>query len=389
MFPRALILALLFSAAAHSARAAEEPAALAKTAAFRPHELPVRALMLYGLPPAALENFLPFVREDLPREGVNTLIFQIDYHYHYKSRPEMIAEPAYSEAQIKSLVRACRDAGVKLIPLLNCLGHQSWAKNTHKLLTVYPEFDETPGLYPENKDIYCRSYCPNHPGVHKVVFDLLGEVVDAFETDAVHVGMDEVFLIGEDACPRCQGRDKAELFAQEVRTLRDFLATKNARLWLWGDRLLDGRTTGLGKWEGSFNHTHRAIDLVPKDIVVCDWHYEAVPPTAAYFALKGFEVISCSYNKPQVGIGQVDDLVRVRAANRTNKELAPRLLGVMATNWGKSAAFVESYRAAKKSGTPADSPAVENFIRVFEHVRKIGGEPAPAAAASPAVAPAK
>lgn len=25
------------------------------------------------------------------------------------------------------------------------------------MLTAYPEFDETPGLYPHNKDIYCRT----------------------------------------------------------------------------------------------------------------------------------------------------------------------------------------------------------------------------------------
>ena len=352
--------------------AAEEPTKSADT--FKPAELPVRALMLYGLPPAALEKFLTFVREDLPREGVNTLIFQIDYHYHYKSRPELISEPAYTEAQIKSLVAACREAGVKIVPLLNCLGHQSWAKTTHKLLTVYPEFDETPGLYPDNKDIYCRSYCPNHPGVHKVMFDLLGEVAAAFETDAIHVGMDEVFLLGEDACKRCQGLDKAELFAQEVRRLRDFLATKNAKLWIWGDRFLDGRATGLGKWEGSYNHTHRAIDLVPKDIVICDWHYNAAVPTPSYFALKGFEVISCSWNKPEVATGHVDEMIRVRAANRENKQLAPRMLGVMSTNWGKSGTFVDSYRAAKASGAKADSPAVENFIRLFEYVRKVSAE---------------
>jgi hypothetical protein len=169
--------------------------------------------------------------------------------------------------------------------------------------------------------------------------------------------------------------DKAELFAQEVRRLRDFLASRNARLWIWGDRFLDGRTTGLGKWEGSYNHTHRAIDLVPKDIVICDWHYDAAVPTASYFALKGFNVISCSWNKPHVAIGHVDEMIRVRTANRENKHLAPRFLGVMATNWGKSATFVDSYRTAKAGGAKADSPAVENFIRLFEHLRKVRTAP--------------
>ena len=343
---------------------------------FQPRELPVRALMLNGLPPAALAAFLEFVAQDLPREGVNTLVFQIDYGYQFNCHPELVAENAFTEAQIKALVKTCRAAGIKLVPLLNCLGHQSWAEATHKLLTTYPEFDETAGLYPGNKGIYCRSYCPNHPGVHRVIFDLLGELAAVFETDAVHVGMDEVWLIGEDTCPRCHGADKAELFAREVRTLRDFLATKGVRLWLWGDRLLDGGTTGLGEWEASMNNTHRAVDLVPKDIVICDWHYDAAVPTPAYFAMKGLDVVICSFNKSAVGVAETEQLVQARIANRENR-IGPRLLGVMATNWGHSAEFAAIYRTANTSGATATSPAVENFIRVFERVRQLREPPKP------------
>ena len=55
--------------------------------------------------------------------------------------------------------------------------------------------------------------------------------------------MDEVFYIGEDNCPRCSGRDKAELFAGEVTKIRNHLALKNRRLMIWGDRLIDGKTS--------------------------------------------------------------------------------------------------------------------------------------------------
>jgi hypothetical protein len=367
------VLFVLVLSAGHADTPARAPKSIST-------ELPVRALMLYGLPPSGLETFLDFVRHDLPREGVNHLIFQIDYGYEYKTHPELVAKNAYTRTQIKSLVTACREAGIKLIPLLNCLGHQSWAKTTHQLLTVYPEFDETAGLYPENEGLYCRSYCPNHPDVHRVIFDLLGEITDVFETDAVHVGMDEVFLIGEATCPRCRGKDKAELFAQEVRTLRDFLATKKARLWLWGDRFIDGDVTGLGEWEGSKNQTSRAIDLVPKDIVICDWHYDSAPPTPGYFAVKGFEVIICSYNKPHVAVEEAEQIFNLRRANADNA-MGPRLLGVMSTNWGKSAEFATSVRQMKSSGVTEEKSPAANFLRLFEKVRQLTtpGESGPAA----------
>ena len=94
--------------------------------------------------------------------------------------------------------------------------------------------------------------------------------------------------IGEEECPRCSGKDKAELFAGEVNRIRDHLEAGGKELWIWGDQLRDGFTTGLGMWEASENDTHRAIDMSRKDVVICDWHYERAEPTAAYYALKGF-----------------------------------------------------------------------------------------------------
>jgi hypothetical protein len=43
---------------------------------------------------------------------------------------------------------------------------------------------------------------------------------------------------------------------------------------MWGDRLIDGKKYDFGEWEASTNGTAAAIDLIPKDIIVCPWHYE-------------------------------------------------------------------------------------------------------------------
>ena len=67
--------------------------------------------------------------------------------------------------------------------------------------------------WPNDDGLYCKSYCPLHPDVHEVVFALVDEIMEVFEAKSFHAGMDEVFYIGEDECPRCNGKDKAELFA--------------------------------------------------------------------------------------------------------------------------------------------------------------------------------
>ncbi len=130
----------------------------------RASPIPVRGLNLSAPKPDELPLAVKFIREVLPKAGVNVLVMEFDYRYQYKSHPEVIDADALSEEQVKQIVAACHDAGVRLIPLINLLGHQSWAAQTFGLLRAHPEFDETPGKYPGNKGIYCRSYCPLAPG---------------------------------------------------------------------------------------------------------------------------------------------------------------------------------------------------------------------------------
>ena len=208
---------------------------------------PVRGIHLSAPMPDEIPLAERFIKEALPKEGVNVLVLEINYRYQFAKHPEVVDPNPLSPDDLKRLVAASRAAGVKLIPMINLLGHQSWARTTFGLLRGHPEFDETPGKFPANQGTYCRSYCPLHPELHGVVFDLIDELLAATDADAFHVGMDEVFLLGDDACPRCKGRDKAALFAGEVRALRDHLAQSNRTMWMWGDRFLDGEVTGMGE----------------------------------------------------------------------------------------------------------------------------------------------
>lgn len=303
--------------------------------------LPVRGIHLAA--PMADEMALAerFIREALPKEGVNSLVLEFNYRYQFTKHPEVVDGKPLTADDVKRLAVASRAAGVRLIPMINLLGHQSWARTTFGLLRGHPEFDETPGKYPDNQGIYCRSYCPLHPQVHDVVFDLIDELADAAEADAFHVGMDEVFLLGEDDCPRCKGRNKADLFASEVRALRDHLAQSKRAMWIWGDRFLDGETTGIGEWEASRNGTAPALQTVPKDIVICDWHYETAHPTAAHFALEGFNVLSSPWRKSSVALRQLDQ-IRLARANST-AAVASRLQGMLQTTWVGFGPFARAY----------------------------------------------
>jgi len=325
--------------------------------AAAPRLLPVRGLHTFAPARKDLAAALEFIRQALPAEGVNTLILEFNYSYNYLSRPEFADPSALGRDDVRALARACRENGIALIPQVNCLGHQSWAERTARLLQVHPEFDETPGKYPGNKGIYCRSYCPLHPDVHKVLFDLIDELADACEATAFHVGLDEVFILADPDCPRCKGKDPADLFAGEVRTLHAHLKAGGRRLWMWGDRFLDGKATGIGQWEASTNGTAPAIDRVPKDIVICDWHYGKAHHTPRYFAEKGFEVVACPWRKADVALGQLAHVRAVRAGD--DKAVAAKALGMVQTTWCGFAPFLQAYRAQAGGAAPTPDSASE------------------------------
>jgi hypothetical protein len=276
-----------------------------------------------------LDVFRQLIAEILPRYRCNTLVLLVRYRYQFQSHPRVGDPGGLSRAQATEIAKLCQANGIRLIPKMNLMGHQSGTDRGSELglLRAFPDFDETPDL---SKVRYCRSLCPRHPQVAEVVFDLADELTDAFQADALHVGLDEVLEIGH--CPRCKGTPNAALFAEWVNALHAHLVGKRGvEMLLWGDRLLDAEATGYGEWEASANHTWEQVDAIPNDIIVCDWHYEVRDeyPSIPYFTEHGFQTIACPWKDMQA----TEALLNYASRQQTNK-----LIGVLATSWCDSGA---------------------------------------------------
>jgi hypothetical protein len=295
------------------------------------------------------------VDEALPPLGVNAVVLEVNYNFRYASHPEVAAPGGLTRDDARALAAACKAHGIRLIPQLNCLGHQSWRRNAAALLKAHPEFNETPDVDRVN-DLYCLSWCPLHPGVNPLVFDLIDELADAFQADAFHVGMDEVFLIASEQCPRWRGKDPAELFARAVNDLHGHIVgTRKLTMLMWGDRLLDAKATGYSKWEASANGTAPAIDRVPRDLVICDWHYGRRDsyPSLQIFQDKGFRVWPSSWKDAAAAVALRD------AARRAASD---RMLGHLCTTWTNPGAVGHALLGEEVSGK-GDARQVAEALR--------------------------
>jgi hypothetical protein len=293
----------------------------------------------------ALEQQLP----ELGQRGVNTLVLEVDYGFAFRSHPELrgSAHPVTRDGA-RRLVKASRKHGMRIVPQFQCFGHQSWAGATYALLTRYPELDLTPGAFPGNEGLYCREWDPLNPRVNEIAFALIDELIDAFDADWFHVGMDEVFLIGHEKSPSTRGKDPAEVFAKAVNDLYGHITKKRGvTMLMWGDRLIDGNRYDYGEWEASKNGTAPAIDRIPKDIVICDWHYEPREsyPSVPMFLEKGFRVLPTSWRNVEASRALIAYSLSLKA---------PAMLGHLFTRW-----------SARRDSLAWFPPLVQNAPLVF------------------------
>ena len=267
---------------------------------------------------------------DLAAAGANAVVVEVDYSFEFQSHPELRNSKFVTVSSAQALAAAARKCGVRLIPEFNCLGHQTFGGKISPLLRVHPEFNETPSLSPTNKSFYCLEWCPSAPGLNKIIFSLIDDLASAFKADAFHVGMDEVYLVGSDDCPRCHGKEPARLYAAQVCALHDHIVgQRHLQMLMWADRIVGPKFQGISKYDNARNDLSAAIDLIPKDIIECDWHYEwkKTYPSLGYLAGKGFQVWPAGF-QPLAASRAFSDFART--------DTSGFVLGFLATTWNET-----------------------------------------------------
>lgn len=119
------------------------------------------------------------------------------------------------------------------------------------------------------------------------------------------------------------------------------------------------------------NQTHRAIDLIPKDVVINDWHYTRAVPTAPIFAAKGFRVVTCPYRMPEVALDQLEATLMFRETSPP--EMRERFAGMMQTIWSGAGRFLDQFYGREDSAHRRGGDAVETFRKLFDEIATKGG----------------
>ena len=210
----------------------------------------------------------------MQQRGCDTLLWHFTddqgCSLRFDSLPGAASPNAYDKSELRELLDDARQRGITVIPELETLGHTRYLTHARQDLAELKENDQE-----------YTSLCPVHPKAREVVGGLLDEVCELFDSELVHVGLDEVNFGGHPlTIEALRSRTPGELFAEYVNFLHRRLADHGRRMVMWGDQLLQDPSIA---------------EQIPKDIVVANWQYTPEVPAETTRRLLdwGFEVISC------------------------------------------------------------------------------------------------
>lgn len=191
------------------------------------------------------------VIEGCAARGFNMVLLEYQDRFPYTEElAELVAPDALTVEQIEKIKALCREKGMELIPLVQCLGHLEW-------VTRFDKYAPLGELYPQ-MERSCSSLCSSNPESFALA-KRLAEPVLAMHEDAKYffIGGDEVDVSEE--CPLCGGKNKGELLGEYYRKAVQWISGEKGKIpVMWADMVLQ---------------YDNISDYLPKETLLVDWEY--------------------------------------------------------------------------------------------------------------------
>ena len=224
-----------------------------------------------------------------------------------------------SKADLARIVDHCRLLGLNLVPELQSLSH------AYYLTLAHPEIAERPHeRWPDH-------YCPSNDKSYELYFEVAEELLEVIKPTQVHIGHDEVRVLGE--CPLCREKSGHELLAGDINRLYDFYNARGIKIMMWGE-MVQNFISWKGMPTGGVEHNHvdkygrkyllpttyEAAHMIPKDILMFDWYYSMADGTQDEFNEKGFTEIYGNFRGSQI-------------ASWDKRSKSPNVIGAEVSTW--------------------------------------------------------
>ncbi|MEI8310325.1 MAG: family 20 glycosylhydrolase [Verrucomicrobiota bacterium] len=195
--------------------------------------------------------------EDLAALKINTLLIEYDDRFPYARYPEIVSPDAPSREELAAFLAHARGLGLRLIPLVQSLGHLEF-------ILRHPGWEH---LRAGEDNEWVTETRANSPAALEMVYSLIDEVLELHSEDEwFHVGGDEPFYLkqtfGEDPARL------ADVFSGHMSAVCRYVVGKGKRPMIHDDAFR------------SISRENRAMVLerLPANTILTFWKYDSSPP---------------------------------------------------------------------------------------------------------------
>ncbi len=153
----------------------------------------------------------------------------------------------YTQEEIKNVINYAKERGIEIVPEIDFPAHCASLLAAYKDVACREIETEVPGYFggfiPEkvhnNKD-WNRTLCVSKDKTYEMIFNILDEVCELFESNYLHVGGDEAPLSEWKKCPSCQKlmkdeghKNERELQGYFENKILEYARSKNKKIIGW------------------------------------------------------------------------------------------------------------------------------------------------------------
>jgi hypothetical protein len=223
--------------------------------------------------------------------GYNVVILQVTGSIKLQRTPAFASQWAYSVNDIKDIIEAARSFKMEVIPEIKLLTKQEFL------------------MKKINKDLMLneQDYDPTKNEVYPIIFNILDEIIQIFSPNYIHIGHDEVYGVQrKDVLPEHIRKQKAVTerdYLADVQRIHNYLKKRRIKTIMWADMLLSPKIFNMydPSEASAFDDYASLIDQLPRDIILCDWHYTRNPgyfPSYKYLQDKGYTTWGAVWKEP-------------------------------------------------------------------------------------------
>lgn len=284
---------------------------------------------------------------DLAELKYNAMMFYVEHVIRVESHPDFApADGHFTLEEVREIGRYAASYGIDLIGNFQSFGHFEQILANER----YRELGDTETMI-----------STTDPRARRFMEEVLGELCEAFPSRYFNVNCDETWDIGNGRSrERVEAVGKERFYADHIRFLHDILRHHGKTMMMWADMVL--------KYP-------RTLDLLPRDIVLLTWNYDARDNFSDWIRpLQGRRLLVCP------GVHSSGRMVpEMRAAEGNRRFIAQgyeeRAEGALLTSWDEGALHSCHHlclgiaQAAETMWDTRRTTVDDDFARCYEIVR--------------------